>query len=320
MTQGPAVETTDLTKRYGDFTAVDSLNLTINEGELFGLLGPNGAGKTTTVLMLLGLTEPTSGSCKVCGHDPFRSPLKVKSLTGYLAERMGVYEDLTPEQNLRYILKLNGVPESEMRQRVEDALRVVGATDYSQLKVGKLSRGMRQRVGIAGVLVKKPKLAIFDEPTQGLDPEGSRELLDLFKHMSKEEKITILLLSHLLHDVQQICDRIGMMISGKLVAQGTIDELRAKRGEKWVIDVEAREIHQALLEKLSGLHGVDKVERLGNVVTAECQRDLRSEILEVFIHNRGQPLNLRARERTLDDIYMEYLKENPSWSERAKSF
>ncbi|MEM2890576.1 MAG: ABC transporter ATP-binding protein, partial [Candidatus Hadarchaeum sp.] len=228
MDQILAIETHDLTKKYNDFIAVDQLNLSIRPGELFGMLGPNGAGKTTTVLMLLGLTEPSAGTCRVFGHDPFREPLKVKSITGYLAERMGLYEDLTPEQNLRYITKLNQIPEEEARKRIKEALASVGATDYADVKVGKLSRGMRQRVGIAGVLVKKPKVAIFDEPTQGLDPEGKNELLDLMRRISKDEGTTVLLLSHMLADVQHICDRIGIMLRGKMVAIGTIEELRTK--------------------------------------------------------------------------------------------
>lgn len=309
MGQNFVIETSNLTKRYDDLVAVDGLNLSIKQGELFGLLGPNGAGKTTTVLMLLGLTEPTSGTCRVCGFNPFREPLKVKSLSGYLAERMGIYEDLTAEQNLRYIMKLNRIPESESRKRIEDALASVGASDYARVKVRELSRGMRQRIGVAGVLVKRPKIAFFDEPTQGIDPEGKRELLDLFKRISRRGKTTILLLSHMLHDLQQICDRMGIMIKGKMVAQGSIEELRRKGGEKWVIEVEAKNITPKLLRKLSDLEGTKNVERSRNLVTVECERDLRSKILEAFVRNKAPPSDLRARERSLDEIYIDYLKE-----------
>lgn len=308
MEQNLVVETSNLTKRYGDFVAVDRLNLSIKEGELFGLLGPNGAGKTTTVLMLLGLTDPTSGTCRVCGFDPTREPLRVKSLCGYLGERMGIYEDLTAEQNLRYILKLNRVPEGESRKRVEEALALVGASDYGKVKVGKLSRGMRQRVGIAGVLVKKPKVAFLDEPTQGLDPEGKAELLGLLKRICMENKTTILFLSHILYDVQQICSRIGIMIGGKMVAQGSIDELRSKGAERWAIEVKVRDIKPELLRELSDLDGAKDVRRSGDVITVECERDLRTEILEALVRNRASPIDLRARERSLEEIYMSYLK------------
>ncbi|KUO42427.1 MAG: hypothetical protein APZ16_03080 [Candidatus Hadarchaeum yellowstonense] len=310
MDQTLAIETHDLTKKYNDFVAVDRLNLSIKPGELFGMLGPNGAGKTTTVLMLLGLTEPSSGTCRVFGHDPFREPLKVKSISGYLAERIGLYEDLTPEQNLRYITKLNQIPENEARRRIKDALESVGAAGYAQTKVGKLSRGMRQRVGIAGVLVKKPKVAFFDEPTQGLDPEGKNELLELLRRISKEEKTTVLLLSHMLADVQHICDRIGIMLRGKMVALGTIEELRARTKEDWVIDIEAENITPKLVHDLSSLHGVKSVDRSGNVITVRSEKDIRSAIMEFFLQNKIFPLSLRARERSLEEIYLGYLGES----------
>lgn len=310
MDQTLAIETHDLTKKYNDFVAVDRLNLSIKPGELFGMLGPNGAGKTTTVLMLLGLTEPSSGTCRVFGHDPFREPLKVKSISGYLAERIGLYEDLTPEQNLRYITKLNQIPENEARRRIKDALESVGAAGYAQTKVGKLSRGMRQRVGIAGVLVKKPKVAFFDEPTQGLDPEGKNELLELLRRISKEEKTTVLLLSHMLADVQHICDRIVIMLRGKMVALGTIEELRARTKEDWVIDIEAENITPKLVHDLSSLHGVKSVDRSGNVITVRSEKDIRSAIMEFFLQNKIFPLSLRARERSLEEIYLGYLGES----------
>ncbi len=306
MDQSLVIETSGLTKKYNDFVAVDSLNLTIREGELFGLLGPNGAGKTTTVLMLLGLTEPTSGTCRVCGFDPIREPMKIKSVSGYLAERMGVYEDFTAEQNLRYILKLNRVPESEASKRIKEALEKVGATGYSKMKVGKLSKGMRQRVGIAGVLVKRPKVVFFDEPTQGLDPEGSREILDLFKRLGKEEKTTVLLLSHILHEVQHVCDRMGIMMKGKMIAQGSIDELRHRKGEEWSIDVEVKEATHELLHELSRIHGVKSAKRAANTISIESERDVRLEIMETFLRNKALPLELKARERSLEDIYVKY--------------
>ncbi len=308
MDQSLAIETSNLTKKYNDFVAVDNLNLRIKQGELYGLLGPNGAGKTTTVLMLLGLTEPTSGTCRVHGYDPFREPMKVKNIVGYLAERMGVYEDLTPEQNLKYIMRLNGIPEIESQKRVADAITAVGATAYAKTKVGKLSRGMRQRIGIAGVLVKKPKIALFDEPTQGLDPEGKIELLELLKRISKEDKATVLLLSHVLPDIQKICDRIGIMFKGKMVAEGTIDELRSRRAEEWIIDVEAENVTPKLLHDLSGIHGVKKVDGIGNTVTIQSERDIRSAIMEAFISNRASPLELKARERSLEEIYTSYVE------------
>ncbi len=222
------VETEDLTKRYGSRTAVDRLNIKIEEGEVFGFLGPNGAGKTTTLLMFLGLTEPTSGMAKVIGFDPTREPFKVKERVGYLPENVGFYDDMDARQNLRYIAKLNRIADEVSEKRIDYWLEMVGLSGEASKKVGTYSKGMRQRLGIAEVLIKEPKLVFLDEPTIGLDPDGTNRMLDLIQSLSREKKITLFLSSHLLDQVQRICDRVGIMINGSLVAIGPIEEL-AKR-------------------------------------------------------------------------------------------
>jgi len=207
------IETEELTKKYDGFTAVDHLTLQIREGEIFGFLGPNGAGKTTSLLMFLGLTEPSSGTVRVCGHDPARDPLRVKESVGYLPENVGFYDDMTPRENLRYIARLNRIPDRISSKKIEDLLqcRVDGRGDE---EVGTYSKGMRQRLGIAEVLVKEPKLVFLDEPTIGLDPDGTNRMLDLIRSLSKEKNITVFFSSHLLEQVQRICDRVGIMIKG----------------------------------------------------------------------------------------------------------
>ncbi len=223
------VETEDLTKKYGSRTAVDRLNIKIEEGEVFGFLGPNGAGKTTTLLMFLGLTEPTSGKAKVIGFDPTREPFKVKERVGYLPENVGFYDDMDARQNLRYIAKLNRIPDEVSEKRIDYWLEMVGLSGEASKKVGTYSKGMRQRLGIAEVLIKEPKLVFLDEPTIGLDPDGTNRMLDLIQSLSREKKITIFLSSHLLDQVQRICDRVGIMINGNLVAIGPIEELAKKK-------------------------------------------------------------------------------------------
>jgi len=223
------VKTEDLTKRYGWQTAVDHLNLEVYEGEIFGFLGPNGAGKTTTLLMLLGLTEPTSGKARVLGYDPVRQPLEVKRRVGYLPENVGFYDDLTAEENLQFVAELNGLRGEQARKAIDEALEEVGLTKERNKLVGHYSRGMRQRLGIAELLVKDPKLVYLDEPTLGLDPEGITRMLDMIKRLSRERHITVILSSHLLHQVQRICDRVGIMLQGRLVGAGTIDELAKKK-------------------------------------------------------------------------------------------
>ena len=221
--------TEELTKQYGAQTAVNRLNLTIYEGEVFGFLGPNGAGKTTSILMFLGLTEPTSGKVSVVGFDPTRDPFHVKEKVGYLPENVGFYDDMDARQNLRYIARLNRIPDKFSDTRIDETLSLVGLLDEAKKKVGTYSKGMRQRLGIGEVLIKDPKLIFLDEPTIGLDPDGTNRMLDLIHALSREQKITIFLSSHLLDQVQRICDRVGIMIKGNLVAAGPIEELAKKK-------------------------------------------------------------------------------------------
>ena len=223
------IEAEGLTKKYGHQTAVNNLNLQIREGEVFGFLGPNGAGKTTTILMFLGLTEPTSGKVRVIGFDPTRDPFHIKEKIGYLPENVGFYDDMDARQNLQYIARLNRIPDKISIERITESLKVVDLLEEVGKKVGIYSKGMRQRLGIAEVLIKEPKLIFLDEPTIGLDPDGTNRMLDLIHSLSRDKNITIFLSSHLLDQVQRICDRVGIMIKGDLVAMGPIEELAKKK-------------------------------------------------------------------------------------------
>jgi len=219
-----------LTKKYGTQVAVNNLTLEIGEGEVFGFLGPNGAGKTTTLLMFLGLTEPTAGKVRVVGFDPTREPLRIKEKVGYLPENVGFYDDMDARQNLRFIARLNKIPDRVSGNKIDELLKQVGLFEEAkEKKVGTYSKGMRQRLGIAEVLIKEPKLIFLDEPTIGLDPDGTNRMLDLIRSLSREKHITIFLSSHLLDQVQRICDRVGIMIKGNLVAMGSIQELARQK-------------------------------------------------------------------------------------------
>jgi len=239
------IETEGLTKRYGSYTAVNQLGLNIREGEIFGFLGPNGAGKTTTLLMFLGLTEPTAGKVRVCGLDPARDPIRVKEQVGYLPENVGFYDDLDALENLRFVARLNRVPDNESAKRIDELLSLVGLHEDAEKKVGAYSKGMRQRLGIAEVLVKEPRLVFLDEPTIGLDPDGTNRMLDLISSLSREKKITVFLSSHLLDQVQRICDRVGIMIKGNLVAVGPIEELARQR---WGVDKEHHTLEEIYMK------------------------------------------------------------------------
>jgi ABC-2 type transport system ATP-binding protein len=299
------IVTRGLTKRYGRVVAVEDLNLEVEEGEVFGLLGPNGSGKTTTILMLLGLTEPTSGEARVLGLDPMREPLKVKAKVGYLPDQVGFYGELTAWENLRYTTRLLGLPEAEAKARIEEVLRRMGLWEVRDRRVSAFSRGMRQRLGLAEVLLKRPQVAILDEPTLGLDPEAARGFLDLIKGL-KAEGITVLLSSHLLHQVQEICDRVGLFHKGRLALLGRVEELAARvLGGGYEILVEAS---PGLKEAFQAVEGVGRVEAEGGRYRVLATRDVRAELARIAVA-QGELLALALRRPSLDEVYAHYFKE-----------
>ena len=304
------VEARGLRKAYGPVQAVDGLDLKVEEGEIYGLLGPNGSGKTTTILILLGLTEPSSGEVRVVGYNPTREPLKVKRQVGYLPENVGFYDDLTARENLRYIARLNGIPDRDSKKRIEEVLKQVGLAEVADRPVRTYSRGMRQRLGIADVLVKQPRLAILDEPTTGIDPEGASQILDMIVRMRDERGMTILLSSHLLHQVQRVCDRVGIMHRGKLVAEGTVDELGARTsGEGLEFEAQVREGGPWLITALEALEGVRKVTAEGERLVIACDEDVRGAIARTILNKGAELLELRRRTFTLEEIYLRYFQE-----------
>ena len=310
MTDQPIIDAANLSKVYGDLVAVNRLNLQVQEGEIFGFLGPNGAGKTTTILMLLGLTEPTTGTAKVCGYNCSREPIKVKRLTGYLPENIGFYGELTARQNMRYTARLNGIPEKQAVPKISELLELVGLPDVGDKRVGEFSRGMKQRLGIADVLVKDPKVVILDEPTLGIDPDGSARILDLIVDLSRQKKITIMLSSHLLHQVQRICNRVGIIVKGKMVALGTVDQLGKKlEAGKTTLEVEATPVTPQLMDSIKKLPGVISVEQSGQHIVITCDREIRSDVAKVVIESNSSLLQMRHQDYTLEEIYLRYFRE-----------
>ncbi len=304
------IETRDLTKRYGDFVAVDSLNLAVRKGEVFGMLGPNGSGKTTTILMLLGLTEPSSGWMRVLGFDPVRQPLSVKAHVGYLPEQVGFYDGLTAQENLSYIARLNGLPRDEARRRIDAALERVGMADVAGKPVKTFSRGMRQRLGVAELLLKQPQIIIMDEPTLGLDPEVARRFLGIIRDLS-QEGITILLSSHLLHQVQEVCDRVGLYHRGRMVLEGTVPELAQRvLGGAYRVRLQVGDASDSLEEALRALPGVVKVQRgAPGEYVLETSADVRSEAASAVVTAGGRLQALDIDTPSLDEIYAQYFEE-----------
>ncbi len=312
------IEASGLTKRYGTFTAVDQLDLNIERGEVYGLLGPNGAGKSTTILMLLGMTEPDAGIIRVCGIDPVRDPIQVKKKVGYLPEDVGFYEDYTGLENLIYTARLNGITKEEARTRAGSLFVKVGLAGEENKKVGTYSRGMRQRLGLADVLIKEPEVVIMDEPTLGIDPAGIRAFLELIVELSRKEKIAVLFSSHHLHQVQQVCDRVGIFVKGKLLAEGPIEELSRQLFSKNKVRIEGEVLpgqegqgdpESGWINILKALEGVAGVSSEGTRFFIEAERDITPQVARTLVE-AGYGLNaLKKKVFGLDEIYHRYFQD-----------
>lgn len=307
---GPVIQADGLTKRYGSFVAVDGVSLRIEAGEVFGMLGPNGAGKTTTILMILGLTEPTSGDIRVLGFDPLREPLEVKRRVGYLPDTPGFYDTLTARQNLRYTGRLAGMPADALERRIETVLSRVRLDDVADARVGTFSRGMRQRLGLADVLLKEPGVVILDEPTNGLDPQATREFLDLILTL-KSEGMAVLLSSHLLAQVQAVCDRVGLFHHGRMALEGTVGGIAERiLGTVYHIDIEAGGDADIVAPMLADVPKVVRVaERGEGRYQLEAEADVRHEVIQRLIDQKVDLRELRVAQSTLDDVYARYFRE-----------
>jgi ABC-2 type transport system ATP-binding protein len=304
----PVIEARGLIKRYGTATAVDGVNFTVGAGEIFGLLGPNGAGKTTTILMLLGLSDISEGEARVFGHDPMREPLAVKRLAGYLPDTVGFYDNMTAADNLHYTARLMGMRAAERKEKIGAALAGVGLAEVAEKKVGTFSRGMRQRLGLAEIIMKDARIAILDEPTNGLDPQASIELLELIRSL-KEQGVSILLSSHLLDRVQSVCDRVALFNVGKIALMGTVAELgRHVLGGGFAVEVEA-ESSDGLVKRLSALPGVRSVEAPApGHFRMTCDRDLRAEAAAAVVAAGGRLKQLSLDQPSLEEIYTRYFQ------------
>ena len=313
----PVIKAEALTKRYGransgrsgaspDATlAVDRLDLSIERGEVFGLLGPNGAGKTTTILMILGLTEPTSGIIRTVGYDPLRQPLEVKRRVGYLPDSVGFYDHMTGRDNLVYTARLGGIKDSEISGRITQALGRVNLIDAGDKPVRTYSRGMRQRLGIAEIIMRKVDVAILDEPTNGLDPQSTREFLELIRSL-KNEGMTIVLSSHLLDLVQTICDRVALFSNGRIGLMGRVQDLmRDVLGGTTVVSLETAGFDA--VTRLAGITGIERVTPAGDGAwRIDATRDVRSEVAKRVVESGGELKSLSIGVASLDDVYQRY--------------
>ncbi len=306
------ITTKNLIKKYGTKTAVDNLDLNVEKGSIFGLLGPNGAGKSTIILMILGLTEPTEGFISVAGFNPIKEPLKIKRITGYLPEKVGFYEDMNAFQNLEYTGQLNEIPSKNLTLKIEESLKLVGLENDKNKIVKHYSKGMKQRLGIADVLIKDPELVIFDEPTEGLDVEVANQILETIRELNKNKGITFLISSHQLNLVQKICDKIGIMSNGRLIGEGNVKELSNSifGDSKYQIEVELIGDINNAAKKVKNLKDVKSVKVSENSLLIGTNLDIRKEISKTITSLDDTVLTkMNMKDFSLEDIYLNYFKE-----------
>jgi len=304
----PVITAEALTKRYGTTIAVDNLDLAIARGDVFGLLGPNGAGKTTTILMILGLTEPTSGSITTLGFDPLREPLEVKRRVGYLPDQVGFYDHMTGRDNLRFTARLAGLARAHIEGSIGNALDRVHLTDAADRPVKTYSRGMRQRLGIAEILMRKVEVAILDEPTSGLDPQTTREFLALIRTL-QGEGMTVVISSHLLDLVQSMCDRVALFSNGRIGLSGRVDDLmRDVLGGIYMLDIEASGDH--LRDRLNRVAGVSRVTEVSaERFRVDATADVRGNVAHAIVEAGGELRSLSMAKASLEDVYTRYFQE-----------
>lgn len=317
------IEVEHLTKSYGQARAVNDISFKVEKGEILGFLGPNGAGKTTTMRILTGYLPATGGTARVSGFDVFEDSMEVRKRIGYLPETPPLYPDMTVGDYLAFVAQIKGVAAGDVAKRVAEAMRLTNLTERKDWLIKKLSRGFKQRVGIAQAVVHNPDVVILDEPTVGLDPTQRNEVRNLIKGLAGEH--TIILSTHILSEVETTCDRVIIINKGKIAAIDTPENLTSqlKGGErvKVVVSGEADNLRGAL----ESIEGVSKVEietiehggGTGALVESELGLDLRSKIAKTVISDGFELLELRAIKLSLEDIFMQLTTEEKSPEEKA---
>ena len=296
-----AIEIENLTKKYGEFIAVDNLTLNIEKGIIFGFLGPNGAGKTTTILSMLGLIIPDNGKIQIMGYDVLKSPIKAKNLLGYLPENAKLYEELTAWRNLEFFASFYRIPNREKEKRIEELLKLVGLWKVRYKRVKTFSKGMKQRLLLAQALVNDPDVLILDEPTSGLDPEGAHLVKSIVKEEAKKGK-TVFFSSHVLSEVEELSDKVGIIVRGRLRAIGPLNRIK-----KQFMELEGYEIKIETKQRMPELNvdGVIRVERIDErkaiIFTKE---DIRAQISDYLTSKGITIVSLKIEEPSLEDVFL----------------
>ena len=305
------IKVENLTKKYGELAALDGVSFEMQEGEVIGVLGPNGAGKTTLLRILVMFLEPTSGKVEIDNLD-LGNPLyqqDIKSKIGYLPENAPLYEDMTVWEYLSFTGKMQGIKKNNLSEKILNVLEKCGLKDKQNTEISILSKGYRQRVGIAQALIHDPKIVILDEPTTGLDPNQRIEIRDLIKEIGKSK--TVILSSHVLSEVQATCSRILIINKGKIVADDTPEKLENKNRNQSMINAEVDELGVNIVPRLKLVEGIREVEINGNriTITTTLEFDLRKDIAKIIVEENSGLLELTRKQANLEDVFIELTRE-----------
>jgi ABC-2 type transport system ATP-binding protein len=309
------IEVSDLTKFYGPRSAIQNLNFTIAKGEIVGFLGPNGAGKSTTMKILTGFMPASQGKVRVAGFDVFTQPIEVKRNVGYLPENPPVYFEMVVEDYLVYTAKLHDVPKSKIKSAVDTAIQKTGLQGVRKRIIGNLSKGYRQRVGLAQALVHNPLVLILDEPTVGLDPVQIIEIRELIKSLAGDH--TVILSSHILPEVTATCQRIIVINKGQIVAQDTIERLTSRMRQGLLFNLAVKNLSDMGVAAIRAIEGIKDVQVEGSKLLIEIapnQSELRDRIVETAVHQKMGVLEFSAEKLSLEEVFLQLTTQ-----EEAKS-
>jgi ABC-2 type transport system ATP-binding protein len=300
-----AITTSNLTKVFGHFTAVDGLNLDVREGELFGLLGPNGAGKTTTVRMLCTLIEPTRGTATVAGHDLLREPAEVRRQIGIVSEGVMLYKELTIEENLKFLSRLYSLPTRESEKRIADLLDMFRFEEKAKRQVSALSSGWMKKALISAALLHDPKILFLDEVTSGLDPQSAAALQDFTRNLCKQG-VTVIWTTHYMTEPEKICDRIGIVFAGRLIQVGSPSELKRKVSELSLMEVETPGLSPGQVESIRNLADVCNVSYDDPMLQIRCLHnpELAEHVTKILLSQGAKIRSINTKGPTLEEAFI----------------
>ena len=317
------IEVKNLVKKYGNHTAVDHLNFTIEEGHVYGFLGPNGAGKSTTMNIMTGYLGATEGEVLINGHDILKEPEEAKRQIGYLPELPPLYMEMTVREYLEFVAELKGIAKNKREESINEVEKMVKIWEVENRLIRNLSKGYRQRVGLAQAVLGFPKIIILDEPSVGLDPKQIIEIRELIRQLSK--KHTVILSSHILAEVREVCDYILIISKGKLVASDTPENLERNLGDSDLIEIETKaspdEVRR-ILETVDGIRSISTKHLENGITWAQIQEkkntDIREKVFQAFAQNHQPLLKLNPLQVSLEDVFMELTQSDRAAEEYAE--